>query len=105
MYATDLCLEYPKYPIHDRLASLMEVTKEKLVRFNERLVSRMQMEVLVHGNERDGRGNCKVGANPDGRVEVQASVFVATTASGPIGSGNRLREWSNWVREPITSIV
>jgi insulysin len=50
MYAADLCLEHPKYPIHDRLASLMEVTKEDLVRFNERLVSRMQLEVLVHGN-------------------------------------------------------
>lgn len=50
MYAADLCLEHPKYPIHDRLEALMEVTKEDLVRFNKRLVSRMQMEVLVHGN-------------------------------------------------------
>jgi insulysin len=50
MYAVDLCLERPKYPILDRLAALKEVTMADLVRFNERLVSRVQLEVLVHGN-------------------------------------------------------
>lgn len=50
MYAADLLLERPKYPIHDRMACLKEVTLDDLVRFSRQLVSRMQLEVLMHGN-------------------------------------------------------
>jgi hypothetical protein len=45
MYATDLA-QSTLGTHHDRLASWMEVTKEDLARFNERLVSRMQMRSL-----------------------------------------------------------
>jgi insulysin len=50
MYAADLCLEQPKFPIQDRMDCLKEVTKDDLVSFSQRLVSRMQLEILLHGN-------------------------------------------------------
>jgi len=50
IYAADLCLESPKWNIQDRLACLKELTRDDLVFFSKRLLSRFHMEVLVHGN-------------------------------------------------------
>jgi insulysin len=50
-HAADLCLEVgSKWPIHDRLVSLQAMTAEDLLHFSKYLLSRFQLEVLVHGN-------------------------------------------------------
>ena len=50
VYASDLCLEDSKWMMQDRLESLGEVCRSDLVHFSNHLLSRFQLELLVHGN-------------------------------------------------------
>jgi insulysin len=50
IYATDLCLEDPKWRMQDRLAALEDVTLDDLLYFASRVLKRLNVEMLVHGN-------------------------------------------------------
>jgi insulysin len=50
IYATDLCLEDPKWRMQDRLAALEDVTLDDLLYFSSRILRRFHVEMLVHGN-------------------------------------------------------
>jgi insulysin len=50
IYAADLCLEDRKWPMQDRMAALDDVTLEDLLHFSSRILRRMNVELLVHGN-------------------------------------------------------
>jgi insulysin len=50
IYAGDLCLETPKWDIHDRLQCLASLTLNDLQHFGRHILARFQLEMLVHGN-------------------------------------------------------
>jgi secreted Zn-dependent insulinase-like peptidase len=50
IYASDLCLEDRKWPMQDRMAALDDVTLDDLLHFSSRILRRMNVELLVHGN-------------------------------------------------------
>lgn len=49
-YAADLCLEPSRFSINDKISALPILTVSSLVSFSHNLLSRFQLEVLVHGN-------------------------------------------------------
>jgi len=50
MYAADLCLDDIKWRMHDRMACLDDIAPADLIHFSKTLLSRYEIEMLVHGN-------------------------------------------------------
>ena len=51
-YGSDLCVLNEKWTVEERMEVIKNVTREDLVQFAKRLLSRFHMEVLIHGNAR-----------------------------------------------------
>ena len=49
-YGSDLCVLNEKWTVEERMAVIENVTREDLIEFSRRLLSRFHLEVLVHGN-------------------------------------------------------
>jgi insulysin len=50
MYGVDLCLDQPKWSIEDKLAALESTSFQDVANLTKRVLSRFQLEMLVHGN-------------------------------------------------------
>ena len=49
-YGGDLCLEEKKWTVQDKMEALASITRSDMIAFSKRLLNRLQLEFLIHGN-------------------------------------------------------
>jgi insulysin len=74
-YGADLCVLNEKWTVEEKLQAIKNLTREHLIEFTKRLLFRLHMEVLVHGN-----------ASPDEATEMTNTLLDGLKPATPFAS-------------------